>query len=244
MFYTYLWLREDGTPYYVGKGSGNRAIAWHKRLGNAPEGRVVLYVAKDEADAFETEVALIWYYGRKDLDTGCLRNLTDGGENPPRTTLQSAAKGAAKRKGVKCPEVSLRMRGNQFAKGVVFSEERRKYLSYKLTGKVKTQETCQRISKAKKGKVVISAEQRTAISKALTKTHCKQGHLLREGSVRRCLICLKNQRAAQGRKIVKPGSDKPFCLRGHARTSDNVYASGDCKVCAKDRAKKFQRKTK
>ena len=79
MFYTYLWLREDGTPYYVGKGKGNRAYVNH-RIGKAPLGRIVIYPAESEVDAFETEVALIWYYGRKDLGTGCLRNLTDGGD--------------------------------------------------------------------------------------------------------------------------------------------------------------------
>lgn len=80
MFYTYIWLREDGTPYYVGKGKRDRAYARH-RLGVAPPlGRIIFYIAKDEDEAIENEIALIWYYGRKDLGLGCLRNFTDGGE--------------------------------------------------------------------------------------------------------------------------------------------------------------------
>jgi hypothetical protein len=106
MFYTYVWLREDGTPYYVGKGSGYRAYNKH-RVGNAPPlGRIVFYVAKDEGDAFETEIDLIWYYGRKDLGTGCLRNLTDGGENPPRTKKGHCKGRPSARKGLKFPERS------------------------------------------------------------------------------------------------------------------------------------------
>ena len=102
MFYTYMWLREDGTPYYVGKGSGDRACAWHKRMGNAPKGRVVVYIALDEDEAFEMEKLLIWYYGRKDLGTGCLRNLSDGGENPPKKFGNTHRKGhSAWNKGLK-----------------------------------------------------------------------------------------------------------------------------------------------
>jgi hypothetical protein len=87
VFYTYLWLRENGTPYYVGKGKGNRAYINHYGRSSVhkapPNERIVVYPAQSENDAFETEVALIWYYGRKDLWLGCLRNLTNGGEKPP-----------------------------------------------------------------------------------------------------------------------------------------------------------------
>lgn len=86
MFYTYLWLREDGTPYYVGKGRGERAYEVHRSSSRVmkapPKERIVVHPAESEADAFETEVALVWYYGRKDLGLGCLRNLSNGGEGP------------------------------------------------------------------------------------------------------------------------------------------------------------------
>ena len=80
MFYTYLWLREDGTPYYVGKGTKYRAYVKHV-IGNPPtKDRIVIYPAESEEDAYATEIALIWYYGRKDLGTGILCNSSEGGE--------------------------------------------------------------------------------------------------------------------------------------------------------------------
>jgi hypothetical protein len=85
MYYTYLWLREDGTPYYVGKGTRNRAYTNWKHGVHRPaqRERIVIIPAESEEEALATEVALVWYYGRKDLGLGCLRNLTDGGDKPP-----------------------------------------------------------------------------------------------------------------------------------------------------------------
>jgi hypothetical protein len=84
IFYTYLWLREDGTPYYVGKGSGNRAFVQRRHSFPMPSTRERILVQEfpDEVSAFAAEIFLISFYGREDLG-GCLLNLTDGGENPP-----------------------------------------------------------------------------------------------------------------------------------------------------------------
>ena len=80
-FYTYLWLRENGTPYYVGKGSGNRAfIKTGHRVNPPPQERIVLQFFRNEQDSFFAERFLIALYGRMDLKTGCLANLTEGGE--------------------------------------------------------------------------------------------------------------------------------------------------------------------
>jgi len=81
-YYVYLYLREDGTPYYVGKGKGDRAFS-NKRKFHKPKDKTrIIFHSKNltEEEAFTIEKKLIAKYGRKDNDTGILRNLTDGGE--------------------------------------------------------------------------------------------------------------------------------------------------------------------
>jgi hypothetical protein len=81
-FYTYLWLREDGTPYYVGKGCGGRAFTSKGHRQRRPEDadRIILQYWPCESDAFAAEVFLIAYYGRQDLGSGRLCNMSDGGD--------------------------------------------------------------------------------------------------------------------------------------------------------------------
>jgi hypothetical protein len=82
-FYTYAYLREDGTPYYIGKGVGNRAYKKSKREINPPvDKNRIIFLKKNltEDEAFRHEVYMIDIFGRKDLGTGILRNKTNGGE--------------------------------------------------------------------------------------------------------------------------------------------------------------------
>jgi hypothetical protein len=86
MYYCYAYLREDGTPYYIGKGKGQRAYLKHPRangLDLRPKDKnriVILKEFEDEFSAYQYEMEMIEKYGRKCDGTGILRNMTIGGE--------------------------------------------------------------------------------------------------------------------------------------------------------------------
>jgi hypothetical protein len=169
MFYAYMWLREDGTPYYVGKGFGRRAFRTHwsgTKMRSAPaEDRIILYPAESEADAFEAEIALIWYYGRKDLGTGILRNLTDGGDGPTgqvvsestRHKMRIARLGKPSNRKNWIPSAewhrkqSASKMGKRYALGHVVSPETRRVLSEKNLGHTISEETRDRLRASHKG---------------------------------------------------------------------------------------------
>ena len=82
-FYTYAYLREDKTPYYIGKGKGNRIYFKGRGEIKIPKDKSRIIFLKQnltEEEAFKHEIYMIVVFGRKDLGTGILRNKTNGGD--------------------------------------------------------------------------------------------------------------------------------------------------------------------
>ena len=88
-FYVYAYLRSRsskfgvvGSPYYIGKGQTDRRFSKHHNAKppKDPSNNVLLKEGLAEQDALAEEIRLIKLYGRIDIETGCLRNRTDGGD--------------------------------------------------------------------------------------------------------------------------------------------------------------------
>jgi hypothetical protein len=120
-FYTYAYLREDRTPYYIGKGQGNRAYRRSKKRINPPKDKSRIIFLKQnltEEEAFKHEKYMIAVFGRIDLGTGILHNRTDGGEG---------------------------------TSGAVISEETRRKMNESMKGKTRSEKTKRKMSEVRKG---------------------------------------------------------------------------------------------
>jgi hypothetical protein len=154
-FYSYLWLRKDATPYYVGKGTGRRAFitADHRVPCPKDDSRILIFWHPTEAEAFESEKAFIKWFGRKDLGTGCLRNRTEGGDAPRSQgwATRQKQRDAARRRAM-TPEGRAHLsRVGRMSKSPRTDDHRRR-LSEALMGRKASKEQILHQSLAQKGK--------------------------------------------------------------------------------------------
>jgi len=85
-YYTYAYLKEDGMPYYIGKGKNNRWFDERGKNCKPPKDRSRIIKLKQnltEEEAFRHEVYMIAVFGKKCDGTGILMNIADGGNAPP-----------------------------------------------------------------------------------------------------------------------------------------------------------------
>jgi hypothetical protein len=175
-FYTYAYLREDRTPYYIGKGENDRIYKKKKSEIKPPKDKSRIIFLKQnltEEEAFRHEIYMIAVFGRKDLGTGILRNRTNGGEGSSGAihTPETKAKMSAAMKGennpmynkTPSPETRAKMSDAQKGEnspnyGKTHSQETRVKMSAAMKGennpnygKTHSEETRRKMSAAMKG---------------------------------------------------------------------------------------------
>lgn len=150
-YYVYCYLRKDGTPYYIGKGTGNRA--WTKGKGEVgkPTDSKRIIIVEDNltlTGSLAIERRLIRWYGRIDLGNGILRNQTNGGDGGAGARAGNILSKETRKK------ISLAHLGK---KRKPMGEESKKKLSESLKGKnigkIRSEETKQKLSNALRGKL-------------------------------------------------------------------------------------------
>jgi len=166
-FYTYAYLREDRTPYYIGKGNGNR-ISDSRRSCYSPKDKSKIIFLKQnltEEEAFRHEIYMIAVFGRKDLETGILHIRTDGGDGVSgykhsekvKEEMSRCRKGKNNPNFGKTHTQEARDKISSTHKGKKFSDELKRKLSELRKGrkgKPHNEETKKKISESQKGKII------------------------------------------------------------------------------------------
>lgn len=146
-FYVYVISRMDGEPCYIGKGRGKRwkhhsKFSHNKHLRNIYNqagGTLPIVKLREnltDAEACQTEIALIRAIGRKDLELGPLVNFTDGGEGLSGNTKS----------------IETREKLRKAMTGRVFTEEWLKHMSLSRLGKRRSPESIEKQRKTITGR--------------------------------------------------------------------------------------------
>ena len=204
-FYTYAYLREDKTPYYIGKGTGDRIYSTNRRNNPPKDKSRIIFLKQNltEEEAFRHEIYMIAVFGRKDLGTGILHNLTDGGDGASgaiksektRKKLSEANKGKNNPNYGKSLSEETKRKMSEVHKGKnnpnygkSLSEETRRKMSEAHKGKTHSEEHKRKNSEAHKGKTHSEETKKKLseanIGKTLSEEHKRKMSEVQKGKIR------------------------------------------------------------
>ena len=221
-YYTYAYLREDKTPYYIGKGKGNRLYKRGSRVFAPPKDKSrIIYLKQNltEGEAFKHEIYMIAVLGRIDLGTGILHNRTDGGDG-----VSGYIPSEETRK-----KISVATKGkNHPMYGKTLSDETKRKISEKTRGKkIKpfTEEHRRKLSVASKN---LSEETRKKLSDANRgESNPNYGKTASEETKRKMSEAHKNPSEETRRKMSGASKDTKWWNDGCGNRKRMVECPGD-----------------